>query len=131
MWSQDISGFEGAPPPAVFKRWVRFGLLCSHSRLHCSKSSRVPWDYGEEAVEVTRDFTLLKHRLALYLQRAAQQARITGVPVMRPMVLEFPDDPAVATFDRQYMLGDDSLSPRSSPTTARSSTTCRTAPGPM
>ncbi|MBT2469305.1 alpha-xylosidase [Streptomyces sp. ISL-66] len=109
FWSHDIGGFEGTPTPTVFKRWVQFGLLSSHSRLHGSKSYRVPWDYGEEAVDVTREFTLLKHRLAPYLQRAAQQAHGTGVPVMRAMVLEFPDDPAAATLDRQYMLGDDLL----------------------
>ncbi|MFF7815685.1 alpha-xylosidase [Streptomyces sp. NPDC007945] len=109
FWSHDIGGFEGTPTPTVFKRWVQFGLLSSHSRLHGSKSYRVPWDYGEEAVDVTREFTLLKHRLAPYLQRAAQQAHATGVPVMRAMVLEFPEDPAAATLDRQYMLGDDLL----------------------
>ncbi|MEU9292381.1 alpha-xylosidase [Streptomyces sp. NPDC048266] len=109
FWSHDIGGFEGTPTPTVFTRWVQFGLLSSHSRLHGSTSYRVPWDYGEEAVEVTRAFTLLKHRLAPYLQRAAQQAHATGVPVMRAMVLEFPDDPAVTTLDRQYMLGDDLL----------------------
>ncbi|MFF2934079.1 alpha-xylosidase [Streptomyces mirabilis] len=109
FWSHDIGGFEGTPTPAVFKRWVQFGLLSSHSRLHGSKSYRVPWDYGEEAVDVTREFTLLKHRLAAYLQRAAQQAHTTGAPVMRAMLLEFPDDPAAATLDRQYMLGDDLL----------------------
>lgn len=109
FWSHDIGGFEGTPTPAVFKRWTQFGLLSSHSRLHGSKSYRVPWDFGAEAVEVTREFTLLKHRLAPYLQHAAQQAHATGVPVMRAMVLEFPDDPAATTLDRQYMLGDDLL----------------------
>ncbi|MFF9838742.1 alpha-xylosidase [Streptomyces sp. NPDC013740] len=109
FWSHDIGGFEGTPTPTVFKRWVQFGLLSSHSRLHGSKSYRVPWDYGEEAVDVTRAFTLLKHRLAPYLHRAAQQAHTTGVPVMRAMVLEFPEDPAAATLDRQYLLGDDLL----------------------
>jgi alpha-D-xyloside xylohydrolase len=109
FWSHDIGGFEGTPTPTVFKRWVQFGLLSSHSRLHGSKSYRVPWDYGEEAVEVTRAFTLLKNRLAPYLQRAAQQAHTTGVPVMRAMVLEFPDDPAAAALERQYLLGDDLL----------------------
>ncbi|MEU6507584.1 alpha-xylosidase [Streptomyces sp. NPDC046942] len=109
FWSHDIGGFEGTPTPTVFKRWVQFGLLSSHSRLHGSRSYRVPWDYGEEAVEVTRAFALLKHRLAPYLQRAAQQAHTTGVPVMRAMVLEFPDDPGAVALDRQYMLGDDLL----------------------
>ncbi|MDX6350162.1 MAG: alpha-D-xyloside xylohydrolase, partial [Streptomyces sp.] len=109
FWSHDIGGFEGTPTPAVFKRWVQFGLLSSHSRLHGSKSYRVPWDYGDEAVAVTRDFTRLKHRLVPYLYRAALQARDHGTPVMRAMVLEFPDDPACHQLDRQYMLGDDLL----------------------
>jgi alpha-D-xyloside xylohydrolase len=109
FWSHDIGGFEGTPTPAVFKRWVQFGLLSSHSRLHGSKSYRVPWDYGDEAVAVTRDFTRLKHRLVPYLYRAALQARDHGTPVMRAMVLEFPDDPSCHQLDRQYMLGDDLL----------------------
>ncbi|AXG81482.1 alpha-xylosidase [Streptomyces paludis] len=109
FWSHDIGGFEGTPTPAVFKRWVQFGLLSSHSRLHGSKSYRVPWDYGDEAVAVTRSFTRLKHRLMPYLYRAALQARESGTPVMRAMVLAFPGDPACHPLDRQYMLGDDLL----------------------
>ncbi|MGI5472393.1 alpha-xylosidase [Streptomyces sp. CA-132043] len=109
FWSHDIGGFEGTPSPEVFKRWVQFGLLSSHSRLHGSTSYRVPWDFDEEAVAVTRDFTRLKHRLMPYLYRAAQQAAAHGTPVMRAMLLEFPDDPACHTLDRQYMLGDDLL----------------------
>ncbi len=109
FWSHDIGGFEGTPTPALFKRWVQFGLLSSHSRLHGSASYRVPWDYDEEAVTVTRDFTRLKHRLMPYLFHAATQAREQGTPVMRAMLLEFPDDPACHTLDRQYMLGDDVL----------------------
>ncbi|MFF7676863.1 alpha-xylosidase [Actinacidiphila glaucinigra] len=109
FWSHDIGGFEGTPDPALFKRWVQFGLLSSHSRLHGSKSYRVPWEFGEEAVAVTRDFTRLKNRLMPYLFRAALQARDEGTPMMRAMVLEFPDDPACHHLDRQYMLGDDVL----------------------
>ncbi|WP_225845898.1 alpha-xylosidase [Streptomyces sp. HPF1205] len=109
FWSHDIGGFEGTPTPEVFKRWVQFGLLSSHSRLHGSKSYRVPWDYGEEAVAVTRAFTRLKHRLMPYLFGAARQAHEAGTPVMRAMPLEFPDDPACRPLDRQYMLGDDLL----------------------
>ncbi|MFE1961159.1 alpha-xylosidase [Streptomyces sp. NPDC059479] len=109
FWSHDIGGFEGTPTPAVFKRWAQFGLLSSHSRLHGSKSYRVPWDYDEEAVAVTRDFTRLKHRLMPYLYEASRQAARRGTPVMRAMVLEFPDDPSCHTLDRQYMLGGDLL----------------------
>ncbi|MGW7084385.1 alpha-xylosidase [Streptomyces sp. NPDC054871] len=109
FWSHDIGGFEGTPDPAVFKRWLAFGLLSSHSRLHGNVSYRVPWAFGDEAVEVARKFTRLKHRLMPYLYGAAVEAHRTGVPVMRPMILEFPDDPACRTLDRQYMLGPDLL----------------------
>ncbi|MDV5149645.1 alpha-xylosidase [Streptomyces sp. SBC-4] len=109
FWSHDIGGFEGTPEPEVFTRWLAFGLLSSHSRLHGSDSYRVPWEFGEEAVEVARRFTRLKHRLMPYLYGAAAEAHATGVPVMRPMLLEFPGDPACRTLDRQYMLGPDLL----------------------
>uniref|UniRef100_A0AAU2VKR7 alpha-D-xyloside xylohydrolase n=1 Tax=Streptomyces sp. NBC_00008 TaxID=2903610 RepID=A0AAU2VKR7_9ACTN len=109
FWSHDIGGFEGTPDPAVFKRWLAFGLLSSHSRLHGNVSYRVPWAFGEEAVDVTRTFTLLKHRLMPYLYGAAVTAHRTGVPMMRPMLLEFPDDPTTRMLDRQYMLGPDLL----------------------
>ncbi|MFE7549217.1 alpha-xylosidase [Streptomyces gardneri] len=109
FWSHDIGGFEGTPEPEVFTRWLAFGLLSSHSRLHGSDSYRVPWEFGEAAVEVARRFTRLKHRLMPYLYGVAAEAHATGVPVMRPMLLEFPDDPACRTLDRQYMLGPDLL----------------------
>ncbi|MEV5160194.1 alpha-xylosidase [Streptomyces sp. NPDC053728] len=109
FWSHDIGGFEGTPDPAVFKRWLAFGLLSSHSRLHGNVSYRVPWEFGEEAVDVARKFTLLKHRLMPYLYQVAAEAHRTGVPMMRPMLAEFPGDPASRTLDRQYMLGPDLL----------------------
>ncbi|WP_433795358.1 alpha-xylosidase [Actinoplanes sp. CA-252034] len=109
FWSHDIGGFEGMPDPAVFKRWVAFGLLSSHSRLHGSSSYRVPWLFDEEAVDVLRSFTHLKYRLMPYIFGAAREAHLTGLPVMRPMPVAFPHDPAVTYLDRQYMLGPDLL----------------------
>ncbi|WP_334152887.1 alpha-xylosidase [Microbacterium sp.] len=109
FWSHDIGGFEGTPDAAVFKRWTAFGLLGSHSRFHGSSSYRVPWAFDEEAVEVTRRFTHLKMRLMPYLYQQGLDAAATGVPLMRPMALEFPDDPAAAYLDRQYMLGSSLL----------------------
>lgn len=109
FWSHDIGGFEGMPDPAVFKRWIAFGLLSSHSRLHGSTSYRVPWNFDDESSDVLRSFTHLKYRLMPYLFGVARQAHETGLPVMRPMVLGFPDDPATAYLDRQYLLGDDLL----------------------
>jgi alpha-D-xyloside xylohydrolase len=109
FWSHDIGGFEGTPPEALFHRWVAFGLLSSHSRLHGSSSYRVPWVYGDRAVEVTRFFTNLKMSLMPYLYSQAVEATRTGVPVMRAALLEFPDDPTCQTLDRQYFLGESLL----------------------
>ncbi|WP_255954867.1 alpha-xylosidase [Streptomyces odontomachi] len=109
FWSHDIGGFEGTPDPGLFKRWIAFGLLSSHSRLHGSSSYRVPWLFDDEAVDVLRVFTKLKLSLMPYLHRAACTAHTDGVPMMRAMVLEFPDDPTCAHLDRQYMLGSDLL----------------------
>jgi alpha-D-xyloside xylohydrolase len=108
-WSHDIGGFEGTPTAALFKRWIAFGLLSSHSRLHGSSSYRVPWLFDEESVDVLRHFTKLKLRLMPYLDQASRQAASEGVPMMRAMVVEFPDDPGCAHLERQYMLGDNLL----------------------
>ena len=106
FWSHDIGGFEGNPPLEVYKRWVAFGLLSSHSRLHGSSSYRVPWIFDDESVDVLRFFTKLKLRLMPYLFQKAIETRASGLPMMRAMMLEFPNDPTTATLDQQYMLGD-------------------------
>lgn len=109
FWSHDIGGFEGMPPAAIYKRWIAFGLMSSHSRLHGSSSYRVPWLFDDEAVDVLGAFTRLKCRLMPYLWRKAVAAHRTGLPIMRAMLLEFPDDLTAETLDRQYMLGDSLL----------------------
>jgi alpha-D-xyloside xylohydrolase len=109
FWSHDIGGFETQASAAVYKRWLGFGLLSSHSRLHGNRSFRVPWNYDEEACSVLRHFTQLKCRLMPYLFGAALQAHESNQPVLRAMLLEFPEDPACRTLDRQYMLGDQLL----------------------
>jgi alpha-D-xyloside xylohydrolase len=109
FWSHDIGGFESKASASVYKRWIAFGLLSSHSRLHGSTSYRVPWLYDEEACDVLRHFTTLKCRLMPYLMASAVQARDTSQPVLRAMLLEFPDDPTSRSLDRQYMLGDNLL----------------------
>ena len=109
FWSHDIGGFEGTPPVAVYKRWLAFGLMSSHSRLHGSSSYRVPWNYDDDACDVLRLFTKLKCRLMPYLFSKAVEAHEAGIPVMRAMILVFPGDPASDTLERQYMLGDSLL----------------------
>jgi alpha-D-xyloside xylohydrolase len=109
FWSHDISGFENTATADLFKRWSAFGLLSSHSRLHGNESYRVPWNFDDEACDVLRFFTSLKFTLMPYLYRYALDANREGLPLMRPMILEFPDDPGCAYADRQYMLGDSLL----------------------
>ncbi|EUJ23163.1 alpha-glucosidase [Listeria grandensis FSL F6-0971] len=109
FWSHDIGGFEEGATPDIYKRWTQFGLLSSHSRYHGNVEYRVPWIFDEEAVDVTRKFTKLKMRLMPYLFKQAVMAHQDGMPMMRPMVLSYTEDPAVATLDRQYMLGENLL----------------------
>lgn len=106
FWSHDIGGFENTSTADVYKRWCAFGLLSTHSRLHGSGSYRVPWVYDEEAVDVLRFFVKLKQRLMPYILECAKEAHSTGVPVMRPMVMEFPEDKNCHYLANQYMLGD-------------------------
>ena len=109
FWSHDISGFEQTAPADVYKRWSAFGLLSSHSRLHGSSSYRVPWLFDEESVDVLRHFTRLKCRLMPYLFAAAVEAHEQGIPMLRPMMMEFPEDLTAQMLDRQYMLGENLL----------------------
>ncbi|MFZ8765372.1 alpha-xylosidase [Enterococcus diestrammenae] len=108
-WSHDISGFEAGANPDLYKRWTQFGLLSSHSRYHGSWEYKVPWQYGEEAVDVARVFTKLKMRLMPYLQAESVYTSQAGIPMMRAMFLEFPEDLGTHTLDRQYMLGSNLL----------------------
>jgi len=109
FWSHDIGGFEGNAPAEVYKRWLAFGLLSTHSRLHGSTSYRVPWLFGEESVDICRKFAKLKNKLMPYIFGTAVEAHSTGIPAMRSMVLEFESDLGAEDCDRQYMLGDSFL----------------------
>ena len=115
FWSHDIAGYmsEGnaatTPAAAIYKRWVQFGLLSSHSRLHGSTTYRVPWLVDGEASAVLSRFTRLKNQLMPYIFGQAVEAHRTGLPLLRAMVLEFPEDRTCQVLDEQYMLGDSLL----------------------
>ena len=116
FWSHDISGFANTAPHHLFKRWVAFGLLSTHSRLHGDTSYRVPWlfskegeENGEEACAVTKHFAELKCSLMPYIFGKAVEASKVGVPVMRAMALEFENDKNALPLDTQYMLGESIL----------------------
>jgi len=113
MWSHDIGGFWNPklfqpPDPTLYIRWAQFGLLSSHARFHGVRG-REPWYYGEKAVEVVRGFAKLRYRLLPYIYSLAEEAAENGTPVVRPLVLEYPDDPVAAAIDYEYLLGSDLL----------------------
>lgn len=108
FWSHDIGGFRGTPSEEVYVRWSQFGLLSSHARCH-GTTPREPWAFGEEAVRIFKKFAQLRYRLLSYLYSYAAAARETGLPVVRPLVLEYQNDPSVSDVDLQYLLGEELL----------------------
>jgi alpha-D-xyloside xylohydrolase len=122
--SADIGGFEGTPTPTLYKRWVQFGLLQSHTRLHGNGSYRVPWLYdGEDSAEalsgtkgdvnktpgeasrILKEAVDRKIAMMPYLLSQALQAAQHGTPMMRALFLEFPADLNTYAIEHQYMLG--------------------------
>jgi alpha-D-xyloside xylohydrolase len=104
FWSNDIGGFQGETNPELYTRWAQWGLLCSHSRGH-GTHDREPWSQGEETLQIFKKYDELRYRLIPYLYSLAHEAHRTGLPVLRPLVLEYQDDPNVFGIDLQYLLG--------------------------
>ncbi|WP_276274030.1 alpha-xylosidase [Haloarcula litorea] len=108
FWSHDIGGFRGTPSDPLYVRWAQFGLLSSNARCH-GTTPREPWAFGEEAVEIFREYAEVRYSLLPYIYTYAEVAARTGLPVVRPLVLEYQDDPTVHRLDTQYLLGEDVL----------------------
>jgi len=109
FWSCDNAGFSGTVghlTPELWIRWSQWSMFTSHTRLHGTEPRRVPWDFGDRAVENFREYAKLRYRLLPYIYSHAYNATKTGLPMMRAMVLEFQDDPNTYDMDDQYMFGD-------------------------
>lgn len=110
-----MSWVENSQPHAArltqfSKRWCQFGLLSSHSRLHGSGSPRVPWTIDDEACQILSTYTKLKNRLEPYLTSQSIIGVVNnGLPMMRAMFIEFPEDRSAWMVDEQYMLGESLL----------------------
>jgi len=105
FYAHDIGGFAiGNPEPELYIRWAQAGVMASHTRFH-GLGEREPWVYGEQAEEIIRKWLAWRYQLIPYLQGCALEASQTGMPVMRSMVLSFPEDRIAWQFDQQYMLG--------------------------
>jgi alpha-D-xyloside xylohydrolase len=108
FWSHDIGGFRGTPTSELYVRWAQFGLLSSHARCH-GTTPREPWAFGETAADLFREYARLRYSLLPYIYTYAEEAARTGLPVVRPLVLEYQDDPTAQQMDTQYLLGEDLL----------------------
>lgn len=103
--AHDIGGFSGLPDGELYVRWAQLGLLSSHARTH-GTPPREPWAFGDEVEDVVRRWVEFRYRLLPWLWTLAVEAGRSSLPVVRPLLLEFPDDPVAATVEDQYLLGD-------------------------
>ncbi len=110
-WGSDVGGFESGgkiPARELFIRWMQFGTFSPVFRAHGAMSSREPWIHGEETTRIIKKYIQLRYRLMPYIYSSAFQTYKEGLPIMRPMLLEHPDDPHELVNDRltQYYFGD-------------------------
>jgi alpha-D-xyloside xylohydrolase len=109
FWSHDIGGFFGPElTPGLYVRWTQLGALSPLMRAHGLRP-REPWEFGEQALTVARDWIRLRYSLLPYLWQVAAESAENGWPMLRPMALEFPTDPVAAGVDGQFFLGADIL----------------------
>ncbi len=99
--SFDVGGFTGRPTDELYVRFLQAGVMVSHVRAH-GVTDREPWKY---APEVTRQTLRLRYRLLPYIYSESIRSVREGVPLVRPLVLEHPEDPAVYDIDDEFYLG--------------------------
>lgn len=116
----DIGGFVGEPTPELFARWLQANALFPFCRVHSAKpnwedpeapggAAQEPWAFGEDWEHVNRESIELRYRLLPYLYTLVEEMTRTGIPVIRPLLLEYPDDPNCRDRDDQYLVGRDIL----------------------
>lgn len=106
FWSQDIGGFHGMPTAELMIRWMQVGLFGSHARVH-GRNDREPYRFGEECERICREMLGLRSRLMPYIYSQSISAAKNGLPLMRPLVLEFEADRNVRDISDQFMFGED------------------------
>ncbi|OZM78047.1 TIM-barrel domain-containing protein [Pseudonocardia sp. MH-G8] len=109
FWSHDIGGFFGPElTPGLYVRWTQLGALSPLMRAHGLRP-REPWAFGERALGIAREWVRLRYSLLPHLWQVAAESAHHGRPVLRPLALEYPDDPVAPGLDDQFLLGSDLL----------------------
>jgi alpha-D-xyloside xylohydrolase len=107
-WSHDVGGFVERAPRDLYRRWMAFGALTSHTRAH-GAPPREPWEYDEALAEDFRRALGLRYSLMPYIYAQAKDSSARGFPVLRTLFFEYPEDPTSWMIDDQYMFGSDML----------------------
>lgn len=108
FWSHDIGGFVQKSPEALYRRWLPFGMLSSHSRCH-GVPPKEPWEYGDGFTDAFRRSVELKYRLLPYVIAQAKESAANGWPLLRTLFFEFPEDPTAWLIEDEYFFGSDML----------------------
>jgi alpha-glucosidase len=112
LWGSDIGGFGfgGRCTGELYARWFQFGAFCPLCRPHGDqKELREPWQFGPEIEEICRKYLRLRYRLLPYIYNAAYISCTAGIPIMRALVLDFPNDSNVVNLSDEYLFGPDIL----------------------
>jgi len=106
FWSHDIGGFVQPSPESLYRRWLPFGFLSSHSRAH-GAPPKEPWLYNKEFVKAFRESAEMKYKLMPYVYAQAKNCTETGLPMVRALFVEFPEDPGAWDVEDAYLFGSD------------------------
>jgi len=108
FWSHFIGGFPYATPEDLYRRWLAFGVLTSHSRCHGTPPTE-PWEYGEEFIDDFRRTVELRYRLMPYVYAQAAHACREEHPMLRTLFFEYPEDRTSWLVEDEYLFGTDIL----------------------
>jgi len=108
FWSHDIGGFVTASPEDIYRRWLPFGFLSSHSRAHGAPPTE-PWLISKDFTDAFRQAAELKYRLMPYVYAQAKDCSNRGLPMVRALFIEFPDDSGAWNIEDEYMFGSQIL----------------------